>query len=111
MQELDTDAAGEVATLRLNAPLTIRRADEIADELLTAIEGNEALALDLPEEGPSDVSFVQIVEAARVHAKAQGKSIALKSPASGPLLQVLQDAGFLSAPTTSTFWLTNGASQ
>jgi MFS superfamily sulfate permease-like transporter len=111
MQEHDTETAETVSTLRLSAPLTIRRADEIAEALLGAIEANEALALDLPEDGPFDLSFVQIVEAARVHARAQGKTITLASPAAGPLLQILDDAGFLSASTTSTFWLESGASQ
>lgn len=111
MQEHDTPVIEAASTLRLSGPLTIRRADEIAETLLGAMDACEALMLDLPEDGAFDLSFVHIVEAARVHARAQGKAIALASPATGPLLQILNDAGFLSAPTTSTFWLESGASR
>jgi anti-anti-sigma regulatory factor len=111
MQEHDTDAAGEAATLRLTAPLTIRRADEIAETLLGAIEQNKALLLDLPEEGPFDISFLQVIEAARIHAREQGKTLALTAPVEGMLLDLLDSTGFLASPTSSTFWTESGATQ
>lgn len=111
MQDHEPGAPSAVSQLRLSEPLTIRRADEISKTLLDALTDTDALALALPDEGAVDLSFVQIVKAARVEAQRLGKTIALEAPASGALLNVLQDPGFLAAPSTSTFWLTSGASR
>jgi hypothetical protein len=111
MQEHEPDALRAVSPLRLTEPLTIRRADEISKALLEALDATDALTLALPDEGAVDLSFVQIVEAARIEAQRLGKTIALEAPAAGSLHKLLQDAGFLATPATSTFWLTSGASR
>lgn len=97
--------------LSLASPLTIRRADAIGGALLAAMHDSTVVSLDLPEDGSFDLSFVQVVEAARIHARAQGKHLSLATPASGPLLALLEGTGFLSNPDSSSFWVHSGETQ
>jgi hypothetical protein len=76
-------------------------------ELLAAIERNDVLSLDV-EAGAAraDVASVQFIVAARHFAEIKGKAIRLAAPAHGALLEVLENAGFVSADAGErTFWL------
>jgi hypothetical protein len=108
MQEHDTVAGSPAAAVELAPPLTIRQARETADAISAALATNEAVSLVLPDVGPFDLAFVQVVEAARLEAAARGQRLSLAAPASGDLLQLLERAGFAAAPSTSTFWTGNG---
>ncbi len=99
-----SEATGEV---RLSGPLTIRRAAELRDELLTSLTENQAIVLDIDQDADADISVVQLILAAQVSARASGKEISLKAASAGPLLEVLRQAGFLAADDAG-FW-TNGS--
>jgi hypothetical protein len=60
-----------------------------------------------------DISFIQMIEAARIHAGTAGKSIALAQPATGALLETLRRGGFLEGMSAddAKFWLHQGVNQ
>lgn len=89
--------------LRLSGPLTIRRVAELRDALSTALAAENSIIVELPEGSDADISFVQLLIAARKSAHATGKSLRLAQPASGPLADVLAKGGFLSAGADN-FW-------
>jgi hypothetical protein len=74
---------------------------------MALFENNGSIVLEIPEKAEADLSFVQLVEAARRHAKANEKAIALAAPANGHILRVLERAGFLEAfnDEDTKFWL------
>lgn len=98
------------AILKLDGPCTIRNATDIHKDLLDFIGNNERISLEIAENADVDVSFVQLIEAARNYAAGRGKSLALSHPASDRLLDVLERAGLLDDPksATSSFWLNGG---
>lgn len=99
--------------VKLEAATNIRNIPGFYSELLTALSGSKPVTLDLAEEPEVDLSFVQLVESARLHAGAHGKALTLAQPASGPLLGVLGRAGFIenASPEDAQFWLHKGSVQ
>lgn len=95
----------------LPPPLTIRHADALRDAILAAFETRSEVVLNVPADAAVDLSFVQLVESARIHAGRSGRSISLAAPAEGALLEVLQAAGFLKTHETTSFWLHRGDCQ
>lgn len=87
--------------------LLIRNIRDLHSSIIAGIDSNSAVIIDIPEHADADLSFIQLMESARRHAKAQGKSIALSSPATGQILKVLERAGFIEAfnPDDAKFWL------
>ncbi|WFS03605.1 hypothetical protein [Rhizobium tumorigenes] len=55
----------------------------------------------------ADLSFVQLIESARMDARAAGKRMRLASPATGSVLKVLKRGGFTDAQSAedAQFWL------
>lgn len=98
------------AILKLDGPCTIRNATDIHKDLLNFIGENERISLEIAVNADIDVSFVQLIEAARSYAAGRGKSLSLSHPASDRLLDVLERAGLLDDPksATSSFWLNGG---
>lgn len=83
-------------TLRLPPSLSIRNAHAVREQLLSGLSDNNSVIIDIPEGADADLSFIQVVEASRRHAQTYGKSIALKNPAGGRVLETLRRGGFLS---------------
>jgi hypothetical protein len=75
--------------------------------IVEAMEGSSSLQLAIPADASVDLSFLQIVEAARLKSNEQGKSLSLLEPASGELRRALDRSGLLTAATISdrSFWL------
>lgn len=98
------------AIFKLDGPCTIRNATDIHKDLLDLICINDRISLEIAGSADVDVSFVQLIEAARTYAAGRGKSLALSHPASDRLLDVLDRAGLLDDPksATSSFWLNGG---
>jgi ABC-type transporter Mla MlaB component len=94
---------GMKGELRLSGPFTIRRAAELHAALQDALASNVDICIDLERDAEADISFVQLLISARVSARSAQKSIRLKQPAGGPLLDVLDRGGFL-APDQTGFW-------
>lgn len=87
--------------------LSIRNASEVYTKIIDQFRDNNTITLSLPENAEADLSFLQLIEAARRQAKAAGKTFTLSSPASGSLLKVLERAGFTEAfdDEDKKFWL------
>ncbi len=75
--------------------------------LVDAIEGFPSTLLAIPIDAEVDVSFLQLIEAARLRAAEQGKSLSLLEPASGELRRALDRSGLMTAATAAdrSFWL------
>ncbi|AYD03211.1 STAS domain-containing protein [Neorhizobium sp. NCHU2750] len=98
------------ACLSLPTNLTVRAIVAVREDMLKFIDKHDAGTIELAADVQVDISFLQVVEAARVYAGTAGKSIALSQPASGALLETLRRSGFLedmSAEDTK-FWLHQG---
>lgn len=74
-------------------------------KLLQAIEDNGAVVLDVDGVTGVDLAFVQLIEAARLRAAAQGKHISLSRPVHDGLHDCLLRGGFLSGAVERRFWL------
>ncbi|MGB8602901.1 MAG: STAS domain-containing protein [Rhizomicrobium sp.] len=92
-------------TLRVADEANVRNIVEIHARLLDAYRNNAAVVLDLSDLGDVDLTFVQLIEAARRTAAADGKAITLAAPAMGLLLDTLERGGFLSSKQDNAFWL------
>lgn len=87
--------------------LSIRNISEIYQSMTLKLRDGKMLVLEVADDAEADLSFVQLVESARMEAKASGKTLRLSSPASGSVLKVLQRGGFVDAFTAedAQFWL------
>ncbi|MDB5600428.1 MAG: hypothetical protein JWN71_2472 [Xanthobacteraceae bacterium] len=97
----------------LVGPLTVRTATQIHARLLEAIRSQPSISIDCSAATEVDLSFIQLVLAARNSAEAAGKSLSLAAPASGALLERLSQAGLVGrahAPPVAgqAFWLQQG---
>jgi anti-anti-sigma regulatory factor len=96
----------EEQTLEISGSLTVRRAQELGEIIRGALTGAPSLTLDLSKATDADLSFVQIVESARLSAARAGARLSLSGPASGGLLSVLDRGGLLgpACPERTAFW-------
>ena len=87
--------------------LNIRSISDIHQSMTLKLRDSKTLVLEVTADAEADLSFVQLVESARIEAKASGKTLRLSSPASGSVLKVLQRGGFIDAFTAedAQFWL------
>ena len=80
----------------------IREIEGIRSTLLEAFQLHEDLELDVSQVAEADLSFLQLVEAARKFAATEGKRFRLTAPATAPLADLLDRAGFNSG--AHDFW-------
>ena len=100
-------------TYRFPSQLTIRSITDQHHNLLSKIDGSQSLTLDIPDDAEIDISFLQLLESARLYAQSAGKTLDLKSPASAALLDALTRCGWLTNnhQDTRRFWLHEGGVQ
>ncbi|WP_071831134.1 STAS domain-containing protein [Pararhizobium antarcticum] len=100
-------SADTAAPLKLTGALTIRTVAEVKERLSGLISNNGEVTLEIAETSQVDLSFVQLIEAARAYAESCRKTLLLKAPASGGLLDVLTRGGFNDeiSSETAKFWL------
>lgn len=86
---------------------TISNIAVIREIIVSTITHNEDATIDVSSLSEVDLTFVQLIESARRAAADRGRTIRLRAPAQGALLQVLQRGGFLGPedPERSDFWL------
>jgi anti-anti-sigma regulatory factor len=91
----------------ISGDLTIRSVDALQAELSTAIHDYSEIILNITDVVEADLTFVQLVEAARKSAAQQDKALRLSGPVGGDLRAMLERGGFLddSAADRSRFWL------
>lgn len=93
--------------LGFDSDLTIRHAAPVKQAIAEALRAQPALTLALNPDAAVDLSFVQLVSAARAHAKMSGGELSFAEAASPKLRDVLGRAGFIEgAPAENLkFWL------
>lgn len=93
--------------IHLPVALAIKNISEIHKDIQLHIAEKSEIVLDIPLEAEADLSFVQLVESARMDARAAGKTLRLSAPATGSVLKVLQRGGFADALSAddAQFWL------
>jgi hypothetical protein len=97
----------------LSQNLTVRAITVVQQELLGFLSKNKSATIGFAEDSQVDLSFIQLMEAARIYAGTAGKSMTLARPAEGQMLDVLKRGGFLEGMTAedSKFWLHEGGIQ
>ena len=102
----------EYRTLRVSRDATISEIDQTYRELRDALREEQPVLLDIDALTEIDLTFVQLIEAARCKASETGRDLMLRYPATGALLEVLRRGGFLDDETSerAKFWL-QGAAQ
>ncbi|MHA6718109.1 STAS domain-containing protein [Sphingomonas sp. RS6] len=86
--------------------VTVRTAADFRQSLLDAFESDDQIEIDMAELAEVDLSFIQLLHAAREQARRAGKTLQLRQPAGEALTALLDRAGFLTEPdqTTLDFW-------
>ena len=81
------------ANLKLDGPLILRTAIQTCSALSEALGKNEAVSIDCNAAADIDLSFIQLLVAARNSAQQAGRAVSLAKGADGTLLMVLNRAG------------------
>jgi hypothetical protein len=96
--------------VRFTGPLNVRSIQPVHRALKDGLEANQSLVVELEETADVDVSFVQLMESARIYAANNGKTLALSQPVGAPLREALTRAGFTDSltPDRARFWFHQG---
>ncbi|WP_157879061.1 STAS domain-containing protein [Pararhodospirillum photometricum] len=99
--------AGRGKRVRFVGACTIAQAEEIRDTLLEALAScpGEGLVIACDEASEVDLTFIQILIAARRSGETQGKSVTLAAPAQGALAQALVSAGLAHPGGVALGWV------
>nr|WP_218625152.1 STAS domain-containing protein [Sphingomonas sp. dw_22] len=86
--------------------VTVRNAGDFAGVLLGAVQEGGDIDIDLSDLAEVDLSFVQLLLAARAHVEQEGARFGLAQPAVPALAALLDRAGFLGdlRPADIEFW-------
>lgn len=98
----------EISTvIRMHPNLCVSDIRTSYSTLVEAMENFSSIQLAIPTDAAVDLSFLQLVEAARLRATEQGKSLSLLEPAGGELRRALDRSGLMTAATFAdrSFWL------
>jgi ABC-type transporter Mla MlaB component len=100
----------EVERFVVEGSLTLRTIETTRTQLLETMERHRSIEVDCSAATEIDLSFVQLLLAARSGAQGAGKSLGLAQPASGVLRDALERGGFLGtvpgqAMADEAFWL------
>jgi hypothetical protein len=99
-----------VETFQCQKQLNIRSITDQHQILMAKIDDCQSLLLNVPQDAEIDVSFLQLIESARLYAASLGKKFSLERPADHALLDILSRAGWLSETNREIrkFWLHEG---
>lgn len=100
MPEDTTPRAAEAGRIAFAGELTIRNAEQMHARFLDAVHRFQAITVDCAAATDIDLSFIQLVLAARKSAEAAGKLLSI-APASAALLAVAFGRAGLSDGATS----------
>lgn len=96
--------------LKFSGALTVRVAKQIRARMIDAFREFPSVTVDCSGASEVDLSFIQLMLAARKSAAAAAKTLSFTQPADGALLEALRQAGLV-APADhqpvadQTFWL------
>ncbi|WP_257623389.1 hypothetical protein [Rhizobium sp. B21/90] len=93
--------------VQLPNSLVIKNIAEVHGIIHMRLTESPEITLEIPGDAEADLSFVQLVESARMDARAAGKTMRLAAPATGSVLKVLKRGGFTGAQSAedAQFWL------
>lgn len=77
----------------LGGDLTISRSEELRETLLTAFSTEAAVHVDCSAALSADVSFLQLIVAARASAARRGVNLTVAAPPGGPVAAAARAAG------------------
>lgn len=97
--------------VEFSGDLTIRAVAGAQERLVRALGEGSRIVASVVEVASVDLTFIQLIEAARRAATAVGGEVALAAPATGPLLETLRRGGFLEAADSREFWLMESGGQ
>jgi MFS superfamily sulfate permease-like transporter len=102
----------DISSVRFSDSVTISNISDAHGRLSAALECGNSVVIDIADVTEADLTFAQLIEAARRSATERGRTIQLRNGAQGAVLQVLQRGGFLDPadPDRADFWL-QGANQ
>lgn len=83
----------------------IQEIGSIHERVLTALQSDGNVVLDLEQADDTDITLVQLIESARRYAVTSGKVLALKQPAGPNIYSELERGGFLGRAADRMFWL------
>jgi hypothetical protein len=94
------------AAVKLSGAIDISSIRGSFGKLKEAIGANQSLEIDIADVTDVDLTFIQLIESARLSAAQLGTDIRLSSPAQGLILETLKRGGFLGDPLDerSRFW-------
>lgn len=92
--------SGPSQQIALTGAVGVREIAGLAGQLREQLSAPGPLLIDCTEVTEIDLSVVQVFVAAHKSARADGRSLALRAPADGPLCRLLKAAGFLGADGT-----------
>jgi hypothetical protein len=95
-----------VEVVRLPTVLSIRDIKIAHAQIRGTLDAHDRVVLDVPPGASMDLSFLQLIESARLQAEITGKSLELAAPADEGVRAVLERAGFLpmKRPEDARFW-------
>lgn len=99
--------------LEVPSSVTISSSAMFAEQVAHHLEQHESIVLKLDDLNDVDLSFLQIICAARDHANRTDKSFCLAGPAHETVRALLWRAGMLDAPSQDDldFWFDGAAPQ
>ncbi|EPY00938.1 STAS domain-containing protein, partial [Magnetospirillum fulvum] len=97
----------DTVTIACSGELTLPRAEELRDSFLSALGQSRSVVIDVTEASEIDLSFIQLILAARTSVERRGGSLRLVSPADGVLASTLRAAGLTGGPFSpdSQLWI------
>lgn len=97
----------EYILVELPDKLNIRYISNVYNLIYSEVNSDKSLLISIPKSADADLSFIQLMQSARIRAKTTGKHIVMSSPAEGSVLNVLERGGFVEtfSPEDKKFWL------
>jgi anti-anti-sigma regulatory factor len=99
-----TDTDPDQPRVLFDGALTVRTVASARTSLLEALADHPALLVDCGAADTVDLTFIQLLLAARLSAHLAGKRLALAAPPRGALLAALGQGGFLPPSGADPFW-------
>lgn len=94
----------DAARVVLDGILGIRTIATLRETLRAALAEHPSVSIDCAAAESIDLSFIQLLLAARRSARQAGRPFVLSAPADGALRATLEQGGFLPAVDADPFW-------
>ena len=103
----------EYQPVTLPDKLNIKNIINVYEMLHQNIKSGQSILISIPDGADADLSFIQLIESARIQAKSSGTHVLMSKPAEGSVLSVLKRGGFSEtfSPEDKKFWLHEEAIQ